>query len=149
MPTHTAMRQFLRAVISVCIATSSVALAKQPDALVCPAVMASRIDKSAHSDWAIYSNSPLRLSGADIQFVVDGHLEATLDADEDIRLNDDALSKASIYRLSVHRDAQPFTLVCHYGVHAQLSRNLPRSAQECKVIKHGRFTKIEFEASCR
>ena len=136
-----------------CFASSSVAIsglarAEAPAEIVCPAVMATRVDKAAHPGWLIYSNEPLRLTGIDIEYIVNGHIEATLDPDLEERLNDESLSNASIFRLTAHRKKEPFALICLYGVHAQLRREIPRNMSECKVVQHGIFTEVEFEASC-
>jgi hypothetical protein len=145
--------QFGKGVIAlagaVCLAGSPVAYANASEHLICPAVMATHVDKAAHPGWLVYSNEPLRLTGSDIEYVVDGHLEATLDADSEEQLNDEHLSKLSVFRIAAHRSKGPFALVCHYGVHAQLSRAIPRNIKECNVIHHRRFTEVEFEVSCR
>ncbi|HXH86580.1 MAG TPA: STY0301 family protein [Nitrospira sp.] len=119
-------------------------------ALQCPPVLATTVVAKKYRDWSIYSNDPLRLTGADVAYVVD-HEDALLDPDETRQLNDGDLSEVQIFRLTQHRDVKEPELVCHYGVHAQLSRDVPRAAVECKVVHHGRFgpEESEFEASCR
>ena len=116
----------------------------------CPPVLATRVIAQRHRGWLIYSNNPLRLTAANIAF--DGeHDGGWLEPDETKHLSDENLSVVSSFRLAEHRDLARPSLVCHYGVHAQLSRNLPSGATECKVIKHLRFgaNEYEFEASCR
>lgn len=134
---------------AVCLAGSPVAYANASERLTCPAVMVTHVDKAAHAGWLVYSNKPLRLTGSDIEYVVGGHLEATLDPDSEEQLNDEQLSKSSVFRIAAHRSKGPFGLVCHYGVHAQLFRAIPRNIKECNVVRHGRFTEVEFEVSCR
>lgn len=130
------------------MASSSVTYANKFERLNCPPVMVTQVDKAAHVGWLVYSNQPLRLTGSDIEYAVDGHLEATLDPDGEKQLNDDQLSVSSIFRIANHRSKGPFSLVCRYGVHAQLSRTIPRHIKECIVIRHGRFAEVEFEVSC-
>jgi hypothetical protein len=117
----------------------------------CPAVMAHAPLKDEHRGWNVYSNKPLRLSGADLAYTVDSHLEATLDPDRVDRLNDELWSTASVFQMTKHRRKGPFMLVCHYGVHAQLSRAVPKQVAECVVVRHGRFgpEEGEFEVVCR
>jgi hypothetical protein len=82
----------------------------------------------------------VRLSGADWMFVVDSHLEATLDPDEVRRLNDESQTEVGVFRVSKHRGEGPFTLLCEYGDHAQLSRLLPAQVEECTVVRRQFFT---------
>jgi hypothetical protein len=119
--------------------------------IACPAVMAHVPSKDEHRGWNVYSNKPLRLSGADLAYTVDSHLEATLDPDRVDRRNDELWSTASVFQLTKHRRKGPFMLVCHYGVHARLSRAVPKQLAECVVLRHGRFgpDEGEFEAACR
>lgn len=105
----------------------------------CPKVMVHRADAAAHPGWTIYSNDPLRLSGADFMYIVDSHLEATLDPDEVRRLNDENQTEVSVFRVSKHRREGPFTLLCEYGDHAQLSRLLPEQVKECTVVRRKSF----------
>lgn len=138
--------------ISFCIVDNhSVAASAAKAALECPSVMAHLPVKENYPGWAVYSNKPLRLTGADIEFVVESHLEATLDPDRTTRLNDADLSTVSVFNLLKHRSDKPFTLVCHYGVHAQLSRSIPASFTECTIIQHGRITDDngEFKVICQ
>ena len=131
---------------------SQVEVLGKDNALECPEVMVHSVDRSKHPGWEIYSNSPLRLTGADIAFVVDDHLDATLDPDETKRLNDDNLSTAQFFHLAKHRNNRPFSLVCHYGMHAQLSKAIPRNLLECSVVHHERFHDAkegEFEVFCK
>ena len=121
-------------------------------AVKCPKVMVHSVDRSKHLGWEVYSNRPLRLTGADIAYVVDDHYDATLDPDETKRLNDDNLSTVQFFHLAKHRANKSFSLVCHYGVHAQLSRAIPRNLLECSVVHHERFDDAnegEFEAVCK
>jgi hypothetical protein len=118
--------------------------------LECPQVMVHRADPAAHPGWAIYSNDPLRLSGADVMYVVDSHLEATLDADEVRRLNDESQTEISVFHVSAHRRQGPFTLVCQYGDHAQLAREIPKQARECTVLRRQFFAEGgAVEVKCR
>ena len=120
--------------------------------LECPNVMAHIVDKKKHPGWSIYSNMPVRLTGASIAYVVDGHLEATLEPDETNRLNDENLSTAQVFQLARHRDAKDLSLPCHYGVHAQLSKAIPATTRECSIVHHERFDETkqgEFEAFCK
>lgn len=129
---------------------STLGLSAEPMSLACPQVMAHAPIKEQHPGWLVYSNDPLRLSGADIAYVVDSHLEATLEPDAVTALNDANLSTASVFRLGKHRGKGPFSLVCHYGVHAQLSRVIPKGVNECTLVRHGRFDDQdgEFGMSC-
>jgi hypothetical protein len=104
-----------------------------------------------HPGWAIYSNKPLRLSGADFGYTVDTHLESTLDPDRVDRLNDENLSTASVFQLAKHRRQSPFKLFCQYGIHAMLTRTIPKDVAECLVVHHGRFgpEEGEFKVLCR
>jgi hypothetical protein len=119
-------------------------------ALECPPVLATRVLAEEHRGWSIYSNDPLRLTGADIAYVVNNE-GATLNPDATRYLSDENLSEVQIFRLAVHPEVTKPWLVCHYGVHAELSRELPRGAVECKIVQHQRFgpQQFEFEASCR
>lgn len=119
-------------------------------ALECPKVMVHRPDPAAHPGWAIYSNEPLRLSGADLMYSADSHLESTLDPDEVRALNDEKQSELSIFRISKHRAEAPFTLICQYGVHAQLARQLPRQVKECTVVRRKSFAEEgEVDVKCQ
>ena len=126
-------------------------LAAAPKNLECPAVMAHVPVAEAHPGWTVYSNKPLRLSGMDVEYVVDGHLEATLDPDDVRRPGDSRSSTVSVFDLGKHRSDRPFVLVCHYGVHAQLSRNLPQEAAQCVATQHeiSGADDTEFEAYCK
>ena len=119
--------------------------------LACPPVMEHVPVKKAHPGWSIYSNKPLRLSGADIAFVSGGHYDSTLDPDRTRPMNDRNLSTESVFDLSKHQRDRPFSLVCHYSVHAQLSRTIPDTVSVCTVVQHGRVDadESEFEAFCR
>jgi len=119
-------------------------------ALECPPVLATSVVAEKYRGWFVYSNDPLRLTGADIAFFVD-HEDGWLDPDEISHLNDEDLSVVHTFRLVEHRDIEHPMLVCHYGVHAQLSRALPPGAVECTVVQHQRFgpEEFEFEALCR
>lgn len=105
----------------------------------CPKVMVHRADAGAHPGWVIYSNEPLRLSGADFMYIVDSHLEATLDPDEVRRLNDESQTEVSVFRVTKHRREGPFTLLCEYGDHAQLIRSIPKQVKECTVVRRKSF----------
>jgi hypothetical protein len=137
--------------ISFCSADAhSVAASVEKITLACPPVMAHLPVKEDYPGWAVYSNKPLRLTGADIEFVVESHLEATLDPDRTTRLNDADLSTVSVFNLLKHRSDKPFTLACHYGDHAQLSRSIPDSFTECTIVQHGRITDDgEFKVFCQ
>jgi len=122
------------------------------DVLKCPNVMAHTVDRRKHPGWTVYSNMPVRLTGADITYVVDQHYEATLAPDQTNRLNDGNLSIEQVFQLTKHRDTKDLSLLCHYGVHAQLIKAIPGNMRECSVVHHGRFDETkegEFEASCR
>ena len=131
------------------LAPAASVAAKAGAALECPPVLVTKVLAERHRGWSIYSNDPLRLTGADIAYV--SNEDATLDPDETAHLSDENLSVVQVFRLAKHPEAKNPWLVCHYGVHAELSRNLPRGAVECKVIQHQqmRTTEAEFEASCR
>jgi hypothetical protein len=118
--------------------------------IACPQVMATRVLAGKYRGWEVYSNDPLRLTGADVEYDV-GHEEALLDPDETRDLNDPGLSVAQIFRLKEHAEAKDPWLICHYGEHAQLSREIPRGAVQCEVVHHRSLgqDEIEFEASCR
>lgn len=119
--------------------------------LECPNVMAHTVDRTQHPGWTIYSNMPVRLTGADIEYFVDEHYEATFEPDESNRLNDDNLSTAKVFDLTKHREAKDLSLVCHYGVHAQLSRAIPKNIRECTIVHRGRFDETkegEFRVFC-
>jgi hypothetical protein len=119
--------------------------------LQCPSVMEVTVAKNKYSAWHIYSNKPLRLTGANIQYAQDNE-EAWLDPVETKELNDDNLSVASTFALARHQAGNDLSLVCHYGVHAQLSRNIPKHMRECKLLQHRRFDELreaEFEVSCK
>ena len=125
--------------------------AKEP-ALECPNIMAHAVEENKHPGWSVYSNMPVRLTGADIAYLVDQHYEATLEPDHTDRWNDDNLSTAQVFQLTKHRDAKDLSLVCHYGVYAQLTKAIPGSIRECTVVHHGRFdgTKEgEFRVFCK
>lgn len=135
---------------SVIPAAPASAAASGSVALECPPVLATSVVAEKYRGWSIYSNDPLRLTGADIEFAVD-HEEGLLDPDEIKHLGDANLSVVRIFRLAEHRDVRNPSLVCHHGVHAQLSRELPHGAVECTVVQHERFgpEEFEFEARCR
>ncbi len=119
--------------------------------LECPPVLATKVLAEKHRGWSIYSNKPLRLTGADIAFAVENE-DATLDPDETKHLDDENLSIVSIFLLAKHREVKKPSLVCHYGVHAQLSRALLPNVVECTVVQRQRFNDLkefEFEASCK
>jgi hypothetical protein len=119
--------------------------------LECPDALAIKISTEKYPGWFIYSNNPLRLTGADIAYISSNE-DATLDPDEVKDLNDEDLSVVSVFRLSEHKSAKNPELVCYYGVHAQLSRRIPPVATECSVLEHRRFDEInvpQFVASCR
>lgn len=120
--------------------------------LECPNIMAHTVDKNKHPGWSIYSNMPVRLTGADIAYVVDQHYEATLEPDQMDRWNDNNLSTAQVFQLTKHRDAKDLSLVCHYGVHAQLTKAIPGNIRECTVVHRERFDdpkEGEFKAFCK
>lgn len=50
-------------------------------ALECPPVLATSVVAEKYPGWSVYSNDPLRLTGADIAFVVD-HEDGLLDPDK-------------------------------------------------------------------
>lgn len=136
--------------VIVAAAYSPLTFPADKSVLECPQVMAHVPVKSKYPGWFVYSNKPLRLSGADIRFIGDSHLEGTLDPDRVERLNDRDLSIASVFDLLKHRDEKPFSLDCHYGVHAQLSREISDELIECTVIRHVRFGEEgEFKVSCQ
>lgn len=134
---------FLHAALAVPATKASVTLE-------CPHVLATNVVAEKHSGWLIYSNDPLRLTGANIEFYANNE-DAILDPDKTTHLGDENLSVVQTFRLAEHRDIKKPSLVCHYGVHAQLSRELPLGTVECKVVQHQRFgpNEFEFEASCR
>lgn len=129
--------------VLLCLAWPGVTCQAAADAgtpvLACPTVMVHRADPDAHPGWTIYSNDPLRLSGADFLFVVDGHLEATLDPDEVRVLHDENQTEIRVFRVARHRRKGPFTLLCEYGEHAQLIRPLPTQIEECTVVRRQAF----------
>ena len=135
---------------SLVLAPPASMAAKVSVALKCPSVLATSVLAQKHRGWSIYSNDPLRLTGADIAIAVENE-EGWLDPDETKHLSDENLSVVHTFRLAKHRDIKNPSLVCHYGVHAELSRELPRGAVECEVVQHQRFgpKEFEFEASCR
>jgi hypothetical protein len=101
-------------------------------------------------DWSLYSNDPLRLTGADIAYVSDE--DSTLDPDETKQPDDRNLSVIALFHLRRHPGLKNASLVCHYDEHAQLSRALPPGITECAVTRHRQFdenTESEFEAICR
>ena len=141
--------------IAFLVATSafaplSSAHAQESNALECPPVLATKVLAEKHPGWSIYDNDPLRLTGADIQYAANNE-DATLNPDEVRELNDANLSIVQVFRLKAHRRAKDASLVCHYGVHAQLSRTIPQQTAECRVVQHRQFgpEQFEFEASCR
>ena len=118
--------------------------------LECPQVMVHRADPTAHPGWKIYSNEPLRLSGADLMYVVDSHLEATLDPDSVKTLSDANQSELSVFHVAKYRGRGPFTLICHYGDHAQLARPLTKEVEECTVVRRKVFSfEGEVDVKCR
>ena len=119
-------------------------------ALECPRILATKVLAEKHPGWSIYDNDPLRLTGADIEYTV-ANEDATLNPDEVHELNDANLSIVQVFRLKAHRSAKEPSLVCHYGVHAQLSRAIPQQTAECRVVQRRQFgpEQSEFEASCR
>jgi hypothetical protein len=124
---------------------------KEP-VLECPNVMAHTVDRKQHSGWSIYSNMPVRLTGADIQYVVDEHLEAALEPDQIKYLNDENLSTAKVFQFMRHLGLEGLSLVCHYGVHAQLTKAIPASVRKCTIVHHGRFDETregEFKVFCQ
>lgn len=153
MPKHRRVDRPLRfalLLISLLLAVPVSSAAKGGVVLECPPILATSVIAEKYRGWLVYSNDPLRLSGADILYVVD-HEEGALDPDEVSQLDDEDLSVVHTFRLVEHRDIARPALVCHYGVHAQLSRELPPGAVECKVVQHRRYgpREFEFEASCR
>ena len=124
--------------------------AQSAPVLECPPILATRISIEKYRGWSLYSNNPLRLTGADIAYVSDNE-DATLDPDSTRNLDDQNLSVVSVFRLSEHREARNPELVCYYGIHAQLSRAIPPGATRCSVIHHRQFDELkesEFVASC-
>lgn len=139
--------------ISFCIALGTqVSIAGETRSiLACPGVFKTRVVESEHTQWNIYSNNPLRLTGAHILYFCDNE-ECTLDPDETRRLTDDQLSTVQVFRLADHPEAKHPVLVCEYGVHAQLSREIPAHQSQCSVTQHGRFydaVDFEFEVVCK
>jgi hypothetical protein len=132
------------------LATPAFSSNKARIAIECPSVLATTVVARKYKGWFIYSNDPLRLTGADIAYLVD-HEDATLDPDETRELKDESESVVQIFRLKQHREAEKPELVCHYGIHAQLSRTIPPRAVECEVIHYRipRQEEIDFEASCQ
>lgn len=128
----------------------SAAHAQASGALECPPVLATKVLAEKHPGWSIYDNDPLRLTGADIEYAINNE-DATLNPDEVRELNDANLSVVQVFRLKAHRRAKDPSLVCHYGVHAQLSRAIPQQIAECRVVQRRQFgpEQTEFEASCR
>ena len=130
--------------------SSNFALAAGPKAIACPQVLKTVVDKPLYKDWSIYSNDPLHLTEAWVMenSIPPSHLEGMLDPDSAIELNDDQLSVQSTYRLPHARDRQ-FWLQCQYGVHAQLTKALPKTIAQCVFLQHRRiYDWIEFEAAC-
>lgn len=118
--------------------------------LECPPILASTVSAEKYPGWFIYSNDPLRLTGADIAYVSDNE-DATLDPDTTRHLDDTNLSVVTVFRLSEHPEAKNPMLVCHYGTHAELSRAIPPGATACSIIQHRQFDELkeaEFIASC-
>lgn len=133
------------------VLASPASLAAQAGAaLACPSVLATKVLAQKYRGWWVYSNDPLRLTGADILYYVDNE-DATLDPDATEELSDENLSVVQTFRLGAHPEAKAPLLVCHYGEHAELRRRVPGKAAECKVVHHRRFgpDEFEFEASCR
>ena len=118
--------------------------------LACPPVLAVDVRADKHPGWSLYSNDPLRLTGADIAFVSDE--DSILDPDETKQPDDRDLSVIALFHLRRHPELKDASLVCHYGEHAQLSRALPPGITECAVTRHRQFdekTEAEFAAMCR
>jgi hypothetical protein len=138
------------AVVGLAAMARTKALATEP-VLDCPTVMAHTVDKTKHPGWSIYSNMPVRLTGADIAYVVDRHYEATLEPDQTDYWNDDNLSTAQVFQLTKHKGANDLSLVCHYGVHAQLSKAIPAKTRVCTIVHRRRFDETkegEYSAYC-
>lgn len=136
---------------SMALAAQTSMAVESPSTLVCPGVFKTKVVESEHKGWNVYSNNPLRLTGADISYFCDNE-ECTLNPDETRHLNDDRLSTTQIFRLADHREAWKPILVCEYGVHAMLSREIPAHLTLCTVTHHARFDEtkeFEFEAVCR
>lgn len=138
-------------VSSVFVQTSFAA--KSIVVLECPYVMATTVSAEKHRGWSVYSNNPLRLTGADIAFISpNSNEDATLDPDEVKHLNDEDMTDVSVFRLVKHSEAKRPSLICHYGIHAQLSRSIPAHSTECLVIHHqsyGDIDKPEYLVQCK
>ena len=145
------MHRLLRGLARVCAAAlaCSTGLA-HADSLRCPGSLSVSVNEKAYPGWEVYSNDPLRLTGADVSYLA-GNEEATLDPQQPVRLNDDRLSTVSVYDLRKAGGRHELYLDCHYGIHAQLSRAIPPSMTECRVVHHGAFDdtrEFEFEVGC-
>jgi hypothetical protein len=123
------------------------------DPLRCPSSLSVVVNSDLYKGWGVYSNNPLRLTGADISFFdAVTNEEATLDPNETVRLNDRLWSTVSTFLLPRKQGGAVFHLLCNYGEHALLNREIPSSLSECHVTRHGRFndsTEFEFEAGCK
>lgn len=147
------MRKFLT-LLFVFIAIDGyppVAISATPLVLECPQIMAHTPVKEKYPGWTVYSNDPVRLTGADITFVTRDQEDGSLDPDQVVHLNDSNLSVVSVFRLLKHHSKAPFSLVCHYGVHAELIKAIPYRVKECAVVHHMEYGagEGEFTVSCK
>lgn len=136
---------------SMALAAQTSMAVESPSTLACPGVFKTKVVESEYNGWKVYSNNPLRLTGVDISYFCDNE-ECTLNPDETKRLNDEHLSTAQIFRLADHHEAKNPVLVCEYGVHAELTREIPVHLAVCTVTHHARFNdakEFEFEGVCK
>lgn len=137
--------------LSMAFATPASVAAESRSLLECPGVLKTKVVGSEYNGWNIYSNNPSRLTGADISYSCENE-ECTLDPDETMRLNDDHWSTAQIFRLADHHEAKNPVLICEYGVHAELRREISVHLTQCTITRHARFNdakEFEFEVVCK
>jgi hypothetical protein len=140
-------------IISLCLLR--IAFAETVQELQCPSILDVAVNKEKYKEWQVYANDPLRLSGAWITRSDGGHLDETPDPDRTEIIKDDNNTHVEIYYLHTLKKqfGMPWNLQCFYGEHVELTREIPKSLSECRVLRHQIWNSAnnepEFEAFCK
>ena len=123
--------------------------------LRCPSILDAQVNQEKYKGWFIYLNNPLRLSGAWITRSDGGHRDETPDPDRTEIIKDENNTHVEIYYLHTlkKRFGLPWNFQCFYGEHVELTREIPKSFSECRVVRHQTWNRAdnepEFEAFCK
>jgi hypothetical protein len=130
-------KQIAASLLLISLALFNAVFAQAAQELRCPPVLSVKVNEEKHKGWTIYSNNPLRLSGAWITRSDGGHLDETPETDKTERLNDQSQTLVHIHYLKTfkRRFGEPWNLQCFYGDHAQLTHKIAKALTGCRVLQ--------------